>query len=129
MKTLIIIFLLKSIINFNKIFENKIKNKKDILNGVYRISCLSNNFYLKFKKNELLLLNEFSYFRLIVIELNSYQIELVYKNKKLGIDDFNNIKLYNEKEITNINKVIWEIIKINDNQYIFKINLLGNLLK
>ena len=118
MKTLVIFIILKSIINFKN--ENKTKNKKIILNGVYRISSLSNNFYLKLKKNELLLLNEFSYFRLILIELKSYYIELVYNNKKLGIDDFNKIKLYNEKEITIINKVIWDITKINDNQYLIQ---------
>ena len=55
MKTLVIFILLKSIINFKN--ENKTKNKKNILNGVYRISSLSNNFYIKFKKNDLLLLS------------------------------------------------------------------------
>ena len=55
MKTLVIFILLKLIINFMN--ENKTKNRKNILNGVYRISSLSNNLYIKFKKNDLLLLS------------------------------------------------------------------------
>lgn len=109
--TLIIFTIHKNIKN------NKIKNYYNKLNGVYKISSLFNNFYLKFKKDDLKLLSEHSNFRIVPIKLNEYFIEAIFNNKRLGIDKNNKIKLYNKIENSNIDKTIWNIIKIRENQF------------
>ena len=113
MKGIFLIFILMNIFILIKNNETKSKYLNFKLKGVYRIGSFVNNYYFKIKKDNLRLLESFSYFRLILNESNGYYIESVYTNKVLGIDDFDNIIFYNNKEKSN-SKMIWNIFKVEN---------------
>lgn len=99
-------------------YKTKVSYQNFQLNGVYKISCWSNNLYLKIKKEVLKILPEHSIFRIVLIKSNEYFIEAMFNNKRLGVNKNNNIKLYNKIENENIDKTIWNIIKIKENQFL-----------
>lgn len=101
-----------------KNINNSISNVDFQFNGVYKIICILNNKYLKFIDVFLKLMDIHSNFRLILLKSNEYFIEPTFNNKRLGVDNNDKIKLYNPKEIENIEKTIWIIIKINKNHFL-----------
>ena len=118
-----IIFITFILMAFIKIINNYKKNyntKNYLLNGVYKITSIVNNQNLKLKKNYLKLQNEYSYFRIIILKSNEYFIETIINNKRLGIDKKDHLKLYNQIEKESIEYIIWNIIKINDNQFLIQ---------
>lgn len=108
--------------SINNIF---IKNKQKIikneeLNGIYKINFILNNSFFWVNKDEFILSDKCSYFKIIKIELNSYII-INKKNKKiLSINEKNEIKLYDKKDIIDQSKIFWNIFKINECQYIIQ---------
>ncbi len=90
-----------------------------ILKGIYVIKYINNNIYFTIEKNILKLSNKQTNFRLISIKSNLYYIETKHKKKKLGVNNNNNIIIYNNKKI-NKNKIIWNITKFGENEYIIQ---------
>ena len=91
-----------------------------ILKGIYVIKYLNNNFYFTIEKNILKLSNKQTNFRLISIKSNLYYIETKHKKKKLGVNNNNNIIIYNNNKKINKNKIIWNITKFGENEYIIQ---------
>ena len=111
----LIFFTIHKKININKSIDYY---KNDLLNGVYKIGCCSNNLYFKIKDNVIQLLSDHTNFRIVLIKSNEYFIEPIFNNKKLGINKNGNIKFYNKTENKNLEKTIWNIIKIKENQFL-----------
>ena len=88
--------------------------------GIYRISSLSNNLYLKVKNDKIILLNIHSNFKFIFIKSNEYYIESIINKNFLGIDDTNKIKLYKDIQNLNKSKLIWILKKIKKNYYLIQ---------
>ena len=87
-------------------------------NGIYIIKNLFTNYYIYLFENRLILSKEQTNFRLILIESNLYYIETKHSRKKIGVNANNKIIKYNSDEkIKNENKIIWNLIKINENEY------------
>ena len=61
-----------------------------------------------------------SHFRLILVDSNEYLIETRFKNKRIGIDENNYIKLYNRGVNIKKNsyKIYWNLIEINQNEFL-----------
>ena len=114
MKGIFLIIILMNIFLLIKNNGNKHNYYYYKLKGVYRIESFINNYYFKIKKDSLRLLESFSYFRIILNESNGYYIESVYTNKLLGIDDYDNIIFYNNKEKSNLQKMIWNIFNVDN---------------
>ena len=105
---------------YNKynIYKN---NTHEIFNGIYTIKSLTNNLYLSFKNNNIILSNKQINFRLVHITSFYYYIESRGKNKKIGINENGNIIFYDNSYKNN--KVIWNIIKDNkNNRYLIQNN-------
>ena len=85
---------------------------------MYIISSLSNKNYFEVDNNNLILSNLYKEFQIINIELNTYI--LLYKSfsQLLGIDNNNNITLYNKLEGNNFIKILWNLIKIENSQFL-----------
>ena len=95
--------------------------KIDKFNGIYRISSTSSKQYFTIRNNHLLLSDQpISYFRLIYIKYNLYYIELRNNFRKLGVDNINNILIYDKKGNYYNEKLIWNIIKINSYEYLIQ---------
>ena len=93
------------------------------LNGIYIIKSLYNNYYLFLDINRLVLSKQQTNFRLISKGSNLYYIETKHSRKKIGVNDNNKIVKYNnEDKIKYKNKTIWNITKINKNEYFIKNN-------
>ena len=90
----------------------------EILQGIYAIKYLANNLYFKLERNNLILSKKQSNFRLISIKQNLYYIEIMNTRKKLGVNNNNKIKIYDNKEKINENKKIWNITRVRENEYI-----------
>lgn len=114
-----ILIKMNMIISFQNNFSNKKKNIIKLLNGVYKITSLANNYNFNIKNNLLILLSEHSNFRLIHIQFNEYYLESIYRNQKVGINDKYHIKIY-DKIIKNNEKFIWKIININKNEFLIQ---------
>lgn len=72
------------------------------------------------------------YFRLFEIRPNSsyYLIKSKNKNLILGVDEKDNILLYNKKEIFfDIKKIIWKLIRIKNNYFFIKNNYNNKFLE
>ena len=113
MKEIFLLFILIDkllFINNNKKINNSFYYYP--LKGVYRIGSFSNNYYFRIRKNALILFNDYSYFRLIQVQSNSYYIESIYNKNRIGIDNYDRIILYKNNEKTNLLKMIWNLIKI-----------------
>ena len=104
----------------NYINGNNRNNNVFEINGVYIIKNLLNNYYFKLKNNNLVLLENFSFFHIIPFESNLFYIESIYKKKRLGIDKKNKVVLFNRNENINKSNVIWNIIKIGEGKYLIK---------
>lgn len=117
-----ILFLIVLIIisNFKIKYSQAIRYSEYIYNGIYSIRSLLNNLYFSFNKDILILSSNNVNFRLANIESNKFFIELINKNKKLGLDENERIKLYSSKENVLKTKLYWNIIKIIDSLYIIQ---------
>ena len=104
------------------ILINNIQNNIKFLNNnnVYIIKSLSKNLNFLVKKNKLLLSDKQSPFLFIRKKLNVYCIETRKLRKRLGVDNNNNIILYNRKENNIKNEFYWNIIKVKNNQYMIQ---------
>ena len=103
---IILLFLLFQILKLSKLY------------GIYFIKNIYNNYYFYLDKNRLILSKEQTNFRLISIEPNIYYLETKHSRKKIGVNANNIIIKYNnEDKINNIAKIIWNITKINENEY------------
>ena len=131
MKIKIILYLL--IINHINIILNeetdisteKIENS--IFNAVYRIDCLINHFSLTIENNKL----KFTYkkegkeqnFRIKQTNSSLYYIESKPFNKILGINDKNEVILLDKNSnYENLKEIYWNIIKINEKEFIIQNN-------
>ena len=113
-KKFILILILVTIF---KNINNYINNIVSELNGVYKIISSLNNNYLKYKKFSLKLMNDHTNFRLVLLKSKEYFIEAIFNNKRLGVDNKDNIKLFNPLE-ENKEKTIWNIIKFDENHFL-----------
>ena len=93
---------------------NKVKNE---INGIYNIKNLATNLYLSFKNNKLILSDNKSQFRITLINSNLYIIDSRFKNKRIGVDRKNNIKIYNKIDYKAQNNIYWNLIKNKDNSF------------
>ena len=107
------IYILKIIKNFNELSINNIND----LNGIYVINIISNKLYLSIEKNKLVMRNKKIHFRLILIKSNIYYIEIRGTKRRIGVDNNNNLKLYNTKNNIIRNKLFWKIIRISDMEF------------
>ena len=107
------IYILKIIKNFNELSINNITD----LNGIYVINSISNKLYLSIEKNKLVMRNKKIHFRLILIKSNIYYIEIRGTKRRIGVDNNNNLKLYNTKNNIIRNKLFWKIIRISDMEF------------
>lgn len=115
MKEIYFLFILIVKLFYIKNNINGINNYYYSLNGVYRIGSFSNNnYYFKIKKKALILFNTYSYFRLIGDKVNGFYIESIYNKKRIGIDDYDKIFLYRNKEKKKVLKMIWNLIKVKN---------------
>ena len=131
---IIIFFVLFIFINYFECFHGQeITNLKYNVKGIFQIYNLLNNNYLGIDNNDNVLfldknplfLYKNPYFRLFEIEPNTnyYLIESKTKKKFLGVDEQNNILIYNNKKNGfNIRKIIWKIIRIKKNIFFVKNN-------
>ena len=122
MINIIIIILFFLINNCNNIYNNYKNNTNEIykFNGIYTINSLINNHYFAFKNNIIILSNKQINFRLVPIISFSYYIESRGKRKKIGINENGKIIFYDKLDNNNKNKVIWNIIKVNNNGYLIQ---------
>ena len=127
MKKLFFIFGIILLINFIKKYSEKRLLGKEMtkLEGVYIINSLLNNNYFSFEKNKLKLSKIQSNFKIIEAKPNIYCIESINYKDRIGVDEKNEIFIMNKNEIDNINKIYWNLIKINENQYLIK-NIFNN---
>ena len=114
MKVIYLIFILTNIFILIKNNEIESKYHYNKLKGVYRIGSYFTNYYFRIIKDKLRLLDTFSYFRLVLTKTKGYFIESVYYNKLLGIDDYDNIIFYSNKEKSNLQKMTWNIFNIDN---------------
>ena len=115
---IIFIFLITSI----KCIPNNEDN--NTFYGIYRINTVSRRTTLTNKK-DFLYLSNYNYlnnhFRIYLSESKPYYyIELKSNNRKMGVDDKNNIILYKNVNNINLSRVKWNIIKISETEYIFQ---------
>ena len=134
MKSLLIIYLITLlnpiyiISSMKPIFliENQELNKSNI---IYRIDnkykfyplFINNNFEIEFStKKE----GKEESFRITPIDKNSnpnlYYIISKPFNRQIGINEKGELKLYNKKELKEKEKVIWNFIKINENEFLIQ---------
>jgi len=121
-KIFILIFIFIYFINLNIYITYKNKNIRNKLKGIYKITSLSYNNSFNIENNiTLILSNIYEYFRLINIKSNIYFIESRSLNKNLGVNDNNEIILYDKdyKKI-NISIISWNLIKVNENQFLIQ---------
>ena len=122
----IFIILINYVIN-NHDNKNNIKYLKN--NEVYRIRSLSNNLNFLVENNKLLLSDKQSPFLFIRKQSNIYYIETRRLRKRLGVDNYNNLILYNRKENNKKDELIWNIIKVKNNQYMIQNIYSGNFIE
>ena len=127
MKKLYFIFGIIILIDFIKKYSEKrlVGNEMTKLKGVYIINSLLNNKYFSFKKKKLKLSKIQSNFKIIEAKPNIYCIESIKYKDSIGVNEKNGIFIMNKNEIDNINKIYWNLIKINENQYLIK-NIFNN---
>lgn len=113
---------------FENLYGKTLTNEYYNLKGIYQIYNLLNNKYLGIDNYNVLFLDKGPlflhknpYFRLLEIQPNSsyYLIESKNKNIFLGVDEKDNILLYNKKEIFfDIGKITWKLIRIKNNFFL-----------
>ena len=92
----------------------------DYFNGIYRISSCSNGKYFSIKGISLFLSDIQNNFRLINVKDNNYYIESRFLKQKIGVNNNNKILFYKRFNNINIDKLLWKIIKINENDYLIQ---------
>ena len=93
------------------------------LNGIYIIKSLFNNYYLYLDDNTLILSKKQTNFRVISIGSNLYYLETKHSRKKIGVNDNNKIVKYNYEDKKKYNnRTVWNITKINEDEYLIKNN-------
>lgn len=127
---IIIFFVFFLFINYFECLNWKIiKNKKYNMKGIYQIYNLLKKDYLGIDNNDnALFCNINLCFCLYKIESNSnyYFIESKNKRKFLGVDKQDNILMYSQEyNFYDIEKIIWEIIRIKSN-FVFIKNIYNN---
>ena len=115
-KLLIIIYIIEIFICKNQNFESSELNN---INEIFFIKSVFKNFYFAINKNEFMLSKRLNTVKIIKIEPFTYIISF-NQYKRIGIDKNNNIIIYNSHSIINIQKLYWNFIKINKNQYLIK---------
>ena len=122
---LILTNLIKIVIN-KKV--NKSSKKKQLFNAVYRIDSLKNGLSLSIENNQLLLSNKKEgkeeHFRIRPSNSNSnlYYIQSSLFNLFLGVNDKDEIILYNKNDTEIVNEIYWNIIKINKKEFLIQNN-------
>ena len=120
-KKICIFLLFEIFIILNKNIILSVNNNDNYqLNGIYIINSISSNLFFSIQGDILTLTNFKSHFRFILIESNTYFIESRITKKRIGTDEFNNIKIYNKKNNLDNVKLFWNIIKINQNIFTIK---------
>ena len=102
----------------------------DIMEGIFRIDSLYNNYTLAIREDIIVLTEEKDgdnqMFFITSTFLNSYFIISRDKNKRIGIDDDNKLYLYKIEDKNNIERTYWNIIKYENNSNIFLIQNVFN---
>ena len=120
----IVLFLIFKNIKCNKsVISLNISNSSFF--GIYRIDISNKRRTLSFIENKLeftIFKNLNNQFRIYPSEIKPfYYIELKSNKKRLGVKRNNNLKFFKKKDNNiNINQVIWEIVKISQNNYLIK---------
>ena len=95
----------------------------DIMEGIFRIDSLYNNYTLTIKEDIIVLTEEKNgdnqMFFITPTFLNSYYIISRDKNKRIGIDDDNKLYLYKIEDKNNIERTYWNIINMKIIQIYF----------
>ena len=130
MKTNIIFFLI--LINFiscnKKDLSSKKKEKKVIIifKGVYRIDSLMNDYSFTVD-NEHLILNykkegKEQNFRIKYSNSNLYFIESISLNKRIGVNDKDELIFFDINDNENIKEIHWNLIKMNSKEFFIQNN-------
>ena len=120
-KKLIILFILTLLLNI--IYsDDKFKGVYFINSNRFSLKLFINNFSFFFKAiYKIGGLNKF-YFRFISLNSNSYYIESISSNKRITNYFNNNLILIDKNNTENSSFSIWNIIKINDEEYLIQNN-------
>ena len=117
------------------IFYNYISTN-EILQGVYSINPIqkSKNFIKNFSKISLRTFKIYvalfkNYLRIIPVYNDKYNIESLTNDKRLAVDNENNVKLVYKDSDNYMSNIYWNIIKINDNEYLIQNNKTHNFLE
>ena len=109
-------------------------NKKDniVLNGIYKIESIYNFQSIHINKNNILdLFSKQSNFKVINIKESYYFIETFFSRKRLGVEN-GSLKIFTSNEYNikeNMDKIIWNLIHINQSRYIIVNNSTNNLIE
>ena len=105
-------------------FKNILSQEK--LQGVYYISSIINNFKLSTNFSQIIFEDsnriDKNYFRILPIESNLYYLESISSTKRLSIIN-DKIKLVYKNDNESTNNSQWNIIKINNKEYLIQNNL------
>ena len=144
---IIVIFTIKLIVNEEQDVTNIINNAIDInqtnntnndtvavkLNGVYRIDSSMKGYKLIAIGSKLFFRNNYHNtnhnFRITEKNTNIYTIESVSSNKIIGLNNNNDLVLLDNYRIDLYTNVYWEIIPINNNEYIIQNNNTKKIIK
>ena len=100
------------------------------LDGIYTIKSVSSDLYFSFENNKLIISNIKNHFRIVLVESNVYLIETRFKKKRIGLDGKNAIRLYKSGiNIDDNNKIYWNLIEINKNQFLIQNKYNNNFLE
>ena len=91
-----------------------------IINGVYTIRSLISKLYFDIKNQYLILSNKQRQFYIILNNSNCYSIETKREKLILGVNDEEQITIFNKKDIINSNKILWNIFKLNEVEYLIQ---------
>ena len=128
MKANIIFFLI--LINFISCNKKNISSKKEkkniLLKGVYRIDSLMNDYSFTVN-NEHLILNykkegKEQNFRIKYFNSNLYFIESILLNKRIGVNDKDELIFFDINDSENIKEMLWNLIKMNNKEFFIQNN-------
>ena len=102
----------------------------DIIEGIFRIDSLYNNYTLAIREDNIVLTEEKNgdnqMFFITPSFSNSYFILSKDRNKRIGIADDNKLHLYKIEDKKNFERTYWNIIKYENNSNIFLIQNIFN---
>ena len=101
-------------------YSNINKNEISLLDGIYFIKSFSNNLYLSEQNNIIILSNNIKQFKITQVKQNSYFIIYKLSDKKIGLDNYGKITIFDKNEKKNLTKMIWTFTKIKDNQFLIQ---------